>query len=274
MKIVCNKYLILLLVMTLLLNVVCSCQRPAEERIPTWKDYFASSENYVDLVSHKDQYGNVKLAELSAYGLDLYQSHINSRNGYKSPVMGMVNKTPSDLSAYNQTCPIEYIQILDDDRICVICRVEKNDERAYAYSIWIRDGDAWIMSQEYYFLSQAVNSKAYAHIEVGDKLNELYDIDPAIVFDIRPYDITDMLISGNPHCYQHYWSVRLLTDGIIIYQFRCDVPGQTGDDPEALLPSSYKITDITFYEYGNADISGEKIPLTILQYLDKLEFPS
>ena len=249
-----------------------SCRQLPSEAAPHWIDYFNLVEENAldihDLPNHAEEYLNVPINELSKCSFKQHEIVLYPRDPQTIYLANV------DICAYTKKFPVEYLKVLDDNCICVCTKLEKEKgEWTYAYIVFNRTEKSWGFCGEYYFITNALSYKDYSNIKIGDSLTEVYEMDVATLFDIRPREVNPHM-SSNPHLYGEYYSVRLLTDGILIYQFRCDVPGQMGDDPEALLPSSYIITDITFYEYGNADTSGEKIPLTISQYLDKLEFPS
>lgn len=257
-----------------MLLVLSSCQQPAP---PRWTDYFTAHEeetlSFDGISEAADEYVNIPMAELTAYSYDEYCRFVGPRHnsGHISIVapIQMIN-------TYHEHCPVESVYMLDDDRVCFVSKVAKaNGEWAYAYTVFPCAENIEYVSKEHYFITKALSHEDFSHIEVGDSLTEAYSVDPAVAFDIRPYENISSA-SSHTHMYLDYYSVRLLTDGVLIIQFNCDVPGQLEGDPEALLPSSYKISDITFYEYGSTDVPEDKyaFELTILQNVDHIEFPS
>ena len=196
--------------------------------------------------SFGEQY-NLDADELTAYDFMRFRTQHRYRNFV---VEGMSNQSYT-LSQYNAAFPIESMILLDQNTVCAIYKLALEDgEQTIAYVVFKREVfetngeryERWSKNGELYFISEQLGYADYQNIEVGDSMASAIEIDSDISFDLWFYSLSSTTINTNVTAY------RVLTDGILILEFE-------GERPSIVDPSSYTVTQKTFYPY-----SGKKAP--------------
>lgn len=299
-----NKLLRLILIaLSILLSClsISSCQSK-----PSWSTYFEalsdSQSGSLDLVEKAKDIENVPLDKLTVYPYASDETKGTMWENKFFPGKGRYWYDPStvggeyNIDEYNQCYPIEYINVLDDHLILVVSKLQREDGgQVYAYSLMnlkevedttdstSRKDKIWVSSREYYFLSKPLAKADYDHIQIGDNFSKVCEIDPAAAWDLQLcYFKLD--VSSDYHKRSVFYSMRLLTDGVMVISMKTNVNWLDTSKPESKLPSSYDVIDIEFYPYGSTppkvpteSIEGVefvKYTLNVLPYGDKLEFPT
>ena len=200
---------------------------------------------------------NVDEAELTAY--DFAKFH--RRHLHRIHANLALSSQLHSLRNYNRSFPIESMILLDQDTLCVIYKLALEDgEQTIAYvvfkrAVYEKNDDLcewWHKNGELYFISEQLQYTDYQSIDVGDSMVSAIEIDPAIEFDMH-YVTFPLSLD-----YKKVTAYRVLTDGILILEFKDDGCTSSTD------PSAFTVTQKTFYPYSGTE-SPEGVSLTLDQ---------
>ena len=213
------------------------------------------------LMNDFEQQYNLSKSELSVYDYMYFDASLGGRYIKTSGSIEL-----HTLQAFNDSYPIELIKRIDNEHICVVYNVERNDlqevfvyvvfekkttyfteedgvEQAGTYEIWEKNG-------EFYYLTKELAYDDFADIGIGDSAVKVNDIDCAVSFETRYMK----LIPGNK---RYFTSYRLLKDGIMEIEFEAPITEVTTDYTSL---DDFKITSIVFYPFGD-DTMPDKISI-------------
>lgn len=203
------------------------------------------------------------LSELTPYTVGTATNfHLSMRNMY-----GYTGYWPYNLEYYNTRYPIERIERVGSDHICVIYRLEKDDMSTYIYMIFENDGytseeniyQGWTFKTEYYYVSTPLSSSDFASVSVGDSATKVSAIDPSLPFDMKN------IVLDNPNLSRAFAAYKLLTDGLLIMTL--EVPRIEGEPSPSDL-AAYTVSDMKFYPHNSAEIPYN---VSVLGYPDLLQ---
>jgi len=175
----------------------------------------------------------------------------------------------------NSAYRVQHITMTDETHACVIYKILHNGQEKYFYVFLERELDDWRanwnITWESYHLSRSLNSGSFEDFGVGDSMEKLRTIEPAVgwVFDT---EMDGKLREGTENVYDYYTDVvLLLEDGVLHVLFKWDQEN-TGDiyahDPKLFLAE-----EIHFYPNGtDAAINGQ--PLTVLKASKRPPLPT
>ena len=251
MVIISSTILVLLIIFT---GIVASSRN--SRKISDWLNEKNSTWLEMDSLTEflKSKYENISVNNLSEYDFSQFNMVADIQN-----YAGVTTDRGSILHSlyhYNQELPIENIQIIDENTICVVYKLDKDGENIYAYMIFrrsLKDFDVskntkkagtyeiWENIGEYYFASEFKSFDDYSHIEVGNHISKEYS---AVFF-------------MNTHVFNGGWidcesieTVILLKDGILTVT----LGGKKIEKPNINeLLSEWTVQDIKFYPYGSTE---------------------
>ena len=213
---------------------------------------------------------NHPIHELKEYEYSRFVSsaHLQSFDDFDDSFKKSISSKISTLYLFNKSFPVEHIQIIDDENICVVYKLKKNDSSIYAYVIFrkqtqeleasetIKESgtyEIWHNYGEYYLVSKNNKSSDYTHIKVGDKLSEKDAFDLAIHLNSLPQKLP--INSENAevvNVIRH--AVCLMEDGILVLTIE-----HNSGDVNTL--SNYTISEIDFYNSSSKDTQPYKFAI-------------
>ena len=158
---------------------------------------------------------------------------------------------------YNREFPIENVQTIDENTICVVYKLDKNGENIYAYTIFrrsLKDFDVskktkksgtyeiWENIGEYYFVSEVKSFNDYSHIDIGNHISE--EDSSAFLMNTPIFNNRGWIVGENIE------TVMLLKDGIFVVTL-----GGKKIEKQNInkLLSEWTVQDIKFYPYGSTE---------------------
>lgn len=192
---------------------------------------------------------------------------------YHGPRNCIINASSqlNTLQQFNEVFPVQLVKAIDQDNICVIYKLEKEDcGTTLAYVLFKRhveyftkdDGvdvsgnyEMWKKTGELYFVSEEMTQNDFSTVNVGDSILSVIDIDGSVVFDANLHSVE---ILQHP-LYVGKTSYRLLSDGVMVIKFEAPVDPETNLVPEL---SSFVVAEKTFYPYdGDSSPAGVSLAL-------------
>ncbi len=143
---------------------------------------------------------------------------------------------------------VEHIQLLDNDHLCVISKLQENGKFIYVSTLFerweynVNDSvyEDWLtIKNSYCYFGNVLDSSAFSSVQPGDSLDRLIEIDSAIEMFKKAHFIEqwgDYRIEAPDFNY-------LLTDGVMHVEL-----DRTAD------PDNPTVKTITFYAYGAEDV--------------------
>lgn len=256
------------------------------ERIDEYSYWNKAGTLKKDLTRHS----NASAEELTVYDNRMFSLVFAARN-----VIVDASSISNTLDGYNAYFPIESIKSIDDDTVCVVYRLETEDQKTtLAYVVFQReikyftkkDGvdkagkyEHWERKGEIYFVSEKLDESAFSDVSIGDSFFSVAEIDNGVYFD-ADYDCFGFFVTGYPYSITSY---RILTDGIMIIRF-APVDQKPVQKPElsediviempdvsedTVMPelSEYVVIEKTFYSFGSDEFPAD-ISLTSGDILD------
>ena len=211
------------------------------------------------IASLQDSPVNLPLNELKeqSYSKFISAVHTQSFDDFDDSVKKYMSSKISTLYLFNKSFPIEHIQIIDNENICVIYKLKKEDSSlVYAYVVFrkqtqdfdVSDGveergtyEQWVNYGEYYLVSKSNKFDDYKHIKTGEKLSEKDSLELAIDLKLSGLIITKRVIS-------------LFEDGVFVITMERN---KNEDD----ILSNYTIVQTDFYTHASKDTGGYKFAI-------------
>ncbi|MBQ9785352.1 MAG: hypothetical protein IJW29_07610 [Clostridia bacterium] len=252
-----KRILSLLLLLSVLCMVACQGAETSTTKKPSDTTTSSPPEN------NPFKAYDTPLSELTTYTVgDRPNFHLSMRNMY-----GYTGYWQYNLEYYNTRYPIERIERVDNDHICVIYRLEKDDVSAYVYMIFENDGytsdeniyQGWTFKTEYYYVSTPLSSSDFASISIGDCATKVSAIDPSLPFDMKNF------VLDNSNSFHAFAAYKLLTDGLLIITL--EAPLIDGKTASSAL-EDYSVRAMTFYPHNSTEIPNN---VSVLGYPDLLQ---
>lgn len=283
-----------ILLFSLLCTMLSGCSSgfgPSEEK--SWSERIAEYSYWNKVGTLKKdltKHSNASAEELTAYDNSKFRYAFGGRNVFIQSA-----SSQQSLESYNANFPIESIKSIDDDTVCVVYRLETEDQKTtLAYVVFQReikyftkkDGvdkagkyEHWERKGEIYFVSEKLDESAFSDVSIGDSFFSVAEIDNGVYFD-ADYDCFGFFVTGYPYSITSY---RILTDGIMIIRF-APVDQKPVQKPElsediviempdvsedTVMPelSEYVVIEKTFYSFGSDEFPAD-ISLTSGDILD------
>lgn len=267
----CITWILLFSVLCTILSGCSSGFDPSEEK--SWSeriDEYSYWNKVGTLKKDLTKHPNASAEELTAYDNSKFRYAFGGRNVFIQSA-----SSQQSLESYNANFPIESIKSIDDDTVCVVYRLETEDQKTtLAYVVFQReikyftkkDGvdkagkyEHWERKGEIYFVSEKLDESAFSDVSIGDSFFSVAEIDNGVYFDAE-YD-RGGLLTGRPYVINSY---RVLSDGIMIIRFEASVEQETDQTPEL---SEYTVAQKTFYSFGS-DVFPADVSLTSGNILD------
>lgn len=264
-----------ILLFSLLCTMLSGCSSgfgPSEEK--SWSeriDEYSFWNKVGTLKKDLTRQSNASAEELTVYDNRMFSLVFAARN----VIVDGASSISNTLDGYNAYFPIESIKPIDDDTVCVVYRLEKEDQKTtLAYVVFQREiqyftkkdrvdkagrYENWKINGEIYFVSEKLDESAFSDVSIGDSFFSVAEIDNGVYFDAE-YD-RGGLLTGRPYVINSY---RVLSDGIMIIRFEASVEQETDQTPEL---SEYTVVEKTFYSFGS-DVFPADISLTSSDILD------
>lgn len=205
--------------------------------------------------------GTTPLSDLTQYDYETYDIYTMQRNLVANSSLHLWS-----LDGFNSMFPVQRIEPLGNDHLCVIYSFETDDGLStYVYAIFDRTAytsaenpyKGWKYDSEYYFVSKKLSSADFSSISVGDSAAKVSAIDSSLMFEMRNY-----MMSETAHIIQAY---KLLTDGLLIMTL--EAPRIEGEAASSDL-GAYTVSDMKFYPHNSTDIPYN---VSVLGYPDLLQ---
>ena len=260
----CIAWILLFSVLCTMLSGCSSGFGPSEEK--SWSERIAEYSYWNKVGTLKKdltKHSNASAEELTVYDNRMFSLVFVARN----VIIDGASSISNTLDCYNTYFPIESIKPIDDDTVCVVYQLEKEDQKTtFAYVVFQRemkyftkkDGvdkagryENWKINGEIYFVSEKLDESTFSDVSIGDSFFSVAEIDNGVYFDAE-YDCGD-LTAPPPYVINSY---RILSDGIMIIRFEALGEPETDQTPEL---SEYTVAQKTFYPFGSdafpADVS-------------------
>lgn len=192
--------------------------------------------------------GTTPLSELTKYRYETYNIHTMPRNIVANSSLHLWS-----LDAHNSMFPVQRIEPLGNDHLCVIYLFETDDGLStYVYVIFDRTAytsaekpyQGWAYDSEFYFVSRKLSSADFSSIAVGDSAVKVSAIDPSLSLEMP----NCMVISKTAYIANVY---KLLTDGLLIMNLEAPrIEGETSSSDLA----AYTVSAMTFYPHDSEDV--------------------
>ena len=178
-----------------------------------------------------------------------------------------LNSEAPTLWAFNQRHPVELVKKIDDEHICVVYKLARDDLReVFAYVVFEKwtstfddceemdpadEYELWHKTGEFYFITEELTSDDFSGLCIGDSAAIVNEIDQSVSFETV---YSRGFVETKTWCFESY---RLLKDGILIIAFEAPhAEGTVGYPPL----DEFKITSIVFYPFGD-DTMPDKISI-------------
>ena len=161
----------------------------------------------------------------------------------------------------NKIFRIQHITMLDENHVCVIYKVVRDNQTKYVYRVFERvlhedeNIEIWYTTYEGYYLTKSLKYSSFSNFKIGDSLETLNAIEPACwIDDVWSYggeDDENALYISFP---------LLLEDGVLHLTFRCENYQEVAKQDD--IKSLFLATDIQFYPNGtDAEINGQTLSI-------------
>ena len=193
---------------------------------------------------------NSKLDNISVYDFKKFMLYCPRWNANLSS-----SSQVNSLQLLNYMYHIEHIQIVDENKICVIYRFSYDDnDCTYAFVFLDKHTDAentaemWYRTGEVYFLNNLYSSEEYSDVAIGTSVKKLCEKDIGVYYDyeyigtryiIKCEDGIDIERFG-------FVTIRVLSDGIMF--INSEIENNTLNDVSDI--NAYTVSNIYFIPYG------------------------
>ena len=172
-------------------------------------------------------------------------------------------RAPTLLRRFNDFYPVEHVQIIDDDNICVVSKIKTQHDNAekYVYIIFertVKDLEAgkdiektgwyekWhLRPDEYYYVQSVKTFEDYSYIDVGSHLSEEEAEVLLLNREFERHNSNDLIASAE--------YVVLLKDGLMSITLGGNEISYESTLTPAILISEWTVQDVKFYPYGSTE---------------------
>lgn len=231
-----------------------------EKIISFFSNVFTSNNRSGEIMSiiESNKELNTGLNELNAYDYSKFVFYGTPRKVVtrEGNALSNISSKLLYIQDYDKIFPIQHVEVIDDDTLCVVYKLEENGETEYRYVIFNRQdikyehnketSELWICYGEQYCAKAGISLGDYSNLKKGEKVSVSDLAKFAIHADNSPVteidEKTDTITRED---------VCILKEGLLLIKFKGEINGEL-----------FELMEIELIPYGNN--SGKYPSISIL----------